>query len=403
MARPAKPWYWNARKIWCVYHKGERIPLGPDRAAAFLQYHEIMAHPEEKCQPQPIDGEAVAAILDDFLTWTKENRAAETFDRYRRFLQSFVSGYGKIRVTDLSARHVTAWLNSQPGWNSTTKRNAITAIQRGLNWAVKNRGLQRNPIHGMEKPQAKRRTAVLTAEEFDGILKRVEDIPFRDLLMVSYDSGSRPQEVKRLEARHVQIDKQRAIIRGEEAKGGIPRAIYFPTDRSLEIIKRLVTAHPTGPLFRNNKGNPWTSFAVKLRFERLQIAIGLQEMAKQGVPSAVTDKAIDELAATLPKTRVNRTTGQKTPKKAWQLRHEAKEKLIAEEAKQYAKRFRHYDLRHSFVTRKLCAGVDSHIVAALVGHKDTKMIDAVYSHVADDYKFMLDAARRDLRPKDSTD
>jgi integrase len=117
-------------------------------------------------------------------------------------------------------------------------------------------------------------------------------------------------------------------------------------------------------------------------------------MTKQGVPSAVTDDAIDELAATLPKMRVNRTTGRKTPKKAWQLRHEAKEKLMAKEAKQYAKRFRQYDLRHSFVTRKLRAGVDSHVVAALVGHKDTKMIDSVYSHVADDAQFMLAEARK---------
>jgi integrase len=354
-----------------------------------------MAKPEEI--RQPVDSGAVAAILDDFLTWTEEHRAAETYDRYMRFTQSFVTEYGRIRIGDLNTGHVTAWLNSQVRWNSTTKRNAITALQRGFNWAVENRGLDRNPIHGMEKPEAKRHTAVLTAAEFDEILKRVEDVPFRDLLMVSYDSGSRPQEIKRLEARHVEIDKQRAVIRSEEAKGGIPRAIYFPTERSLEIIKRLVSDHPTGPLFRNNKGNPWTSFAVKLRFERLQIATGLQEMAKRGVPSAVTRDAIDELAARLHKTQVNRTTGRKTPKKPWQLRHEAKQKLIAKEAKQYAKRFRQYDLRHSFVTRKLRAGVDSHIVAALVGHKDTKMIDAVYSHVADDHRFMLAEAKKDLR------
>ena len=28
MARPAKPWYWKARKTWCVYHKGERVLWG---------------------------------------------------------------------------------------------------------------------------------------------------------------------------------------------------------------------------------------------------------------------------------------------------------------------------------------------------------------------------------------
>jgi integrase len=401
MARPAKPWYWKARKTWCVYHKGERILLGPDRNEALRQYHQIMAKPEAK--RHPIDGDAVAAVFDDFLTWTQENRAEETYRRYKDFIQSFCTQHGRLSVADLNAGHVTAWLNTQGKWNSTTKRNAITALKRGFNWAVKNRGLDRNPILSMEKPEAKRRTAFVTPQEFDELLKHVDDVPFRDLLIVSYDSGSRPQELKQLQARHIQLDKHRAVIPGEEAKGGITRAIYFPSDRTFDIIKRLLKQNPEGPLFRNNKGNPWTAFAVKLRFERLQIAMGRQEMANRGIPTVPTDKAIEKLAATLPKTKVNSVTGKKTQKTPAELRQEARERLIASASKRYAKRFRQYDLRHSFVTRKLRAGVDSHLVAALVGHKDTKMIDAVYSHVADDYKFMLDTARQDLRPEDSTD
>ncbi len=353
-----------------------------------------MAKPEQEYHPIPQG--CIVAILDDFLTWTEENRATKTYTRYRDFIQSFVTKYGRMEASDLNPSHVTTWLSSHKGWNSTTKRNAITALQRGFNWAVKNRGLARNPIRGMEKPEAKRRTAIVTAEEFDELLKHVQDVPFRDLLVVSYDSGSRPQETKQLEARHLQLDKQRAVIPGEEAKRGRTRAIYFPTERSMEIVTRLAKEQPTGPLFRNNKGQPWTGFAVKLRFDRIQIAIGRQEMAKRNVVSTVTDEAIEALARKLPKTRLNRTTGKQTTIKPSELRTDAKQKLIAKEAKQYAKRFRHYDLRHSFVTRKLRAGVDSHVVAALVGHKDTKMIDAVYSHVADDPQFMLSEAKKDL-------
>ena len=393
MARPAKPWYWKARKTWCVYHKGDKILLGPDREAAFQAYHRIMAAPEQKCQP--LQAGAVAAILDDFLTWTEENRAPKTFTRYRDFIQSFVSKYGRLECGSLNPSHVTLWLNAQSGWNSTTKRNAITALQRGFNWAVKNRGLERNPIRGMEKPEAKRRTTVVSASEFDDLLMHAEDVSFRDLLIVSYDAGTRPQETKTLEARHFQVDKQRAVIPGEEAKGGRTRAIYFPTDRSLEIVKRLAVQHPTGPLFRNSKGNPWTSSAVKLRFERIQVNVGREEMAKRGIESAVTKGEIESLAAKLPKTRLDRSTGKRVTKKPHEVKTEARRRLVIKEARQYAKRFRQYDFRHTFVTRKLRAGVDSHIVASLVGHRDTKMIDSVYSHIADDAAFMLDAAKKD--------
>ena len=51
MARRPKPWYWKARKTWCVYHKGEKILLGPDRDTALLRYHEIMAKPGEMHHP----------------------------------------------------------------------------------------------------------------------------------------------------------------------------------------------------------------------------------------------------------------------------------------------------------------------------------------------------------------
>ena len=38
---------------------------------------------------------------------------------------------------------------------------------------------------------------------------------------MAYDSGCRPQEVKRMEARHVQREKHRAVIPTGEAKGKI--------------------------------------------------------------------------------------------------------------------------------------------------------------------------------------
>ncbi len=360
MARKASPWFWDERQLWMVTINGTRHTLGEHPIGAPKpkklksgwnapkvisdEFHRLMG-----VAPKKVSGDSVAAVLDDFLTWTEENRARPTYLRYLDFIQSFCKGYGKLRIGGLTSAHVTTWLNGQKGWNSTTKRSAITALQRGFNWAVKNRGLDRNPIRGMEKPEAKRRTNVVTPDEFEKILKLVEDRTvktrsgetkvihnaFHDLLVVSFDSGARPREVKGLEARHIQLDKQRAVIPGEEAKGGIPRAIYFPTERSIEIIRRLVSERPSGLLFLNNRGRAWTGYAIKCSFARIEKKIG--------------------------------------------------------------RRIQHYAMRHSFVTRKLLAGVDSHVVAALAGHKDSSMIDRVYSHVAEDHAFMLDAAKKDLK------
>lgn len=342
MARRPSPWFWEARNAWMVTIDGVRHKLGEHTGpkpkklksgwnapkSIMDAFHKLMATDKRQ-----VASDSVAALLDDFQTWTMENRAPRTAQRYGDFLQSFITKCGLVPVGELSAQHVTEWLNEQKNWNSTTKRNAITALQRAFNWATKNWGLAANPIKGMEKPEAKRRTIVISDAEFEELLKHVSDQPFRDLLILSYDSGARPQEIKGLTAAHVQLDKQRAVLPADEAKGKIPRAIYFPTERSMKILKRLMKEHPEGPLLLNGRGKPWTGYAVKCRFEDLEEKVG--------------------------------------------------------------RRLTHYALRHSFVTRKLIAGVDSHVVASLAGHKDVTMIHKVYSHIADDPQFMLDNAKKE--------
>ena len=151
-------------------------------------------------------------------------------------------------------------------------------------------------------------------------------------MICSWDLGCRPQEIKRLEGRHLDLAHQRAVIPTEEGKKGIARAIYIPTDRAMKIIERLATEHPEGPLFLNTRGVPWTAFAVKCRFARLEDKVG--------------------------------------------------------------KRFRQYDFRRTWITDKLKAGVDSHVVAKLSGHKTTAMIDKHYSQIADDPEYMLEQAKK---------
>jgi len=345
MGRPSSPWFWEKRQRWYVrvhgvWHNLGEHPKGAPKPKKTKKgwnvpkvirqcFHELMATPKTH---KSVDPNSVAAILDDFLTWTQENRAEKTYKGYLDFCQSFLSKWQHLTTDELKPRHVQEWLNEKTTWNQTTKRSAITCLKRAFNWAVRNYGVDHNPIMGMEKPEANTRTNVVPPEEFEQILKHVADNNFKDLLIVSYDCGGRPQDVKPLEARHVDLKRQLWVLPREEAKGKRkPRIVYIPTKRALQIIRKRMQKYPEGPIFRNNIGNPWTGYAVKSRFEKLEKKLG--------------------------------------------------------------KRYRHYDLRHTWITKKLLAGVDSNIVAALSGHSDTKMIDRVYSHVTEDSKFMLEQAK----------
>lgn len=351
----SRPWFWEKRNAWFCEPDGKRVCLGshpegypvPKKGKKGWNapqpildaFHKLMTTPP--AQTFALSEDAVANILDDFLTWCKQNRAPRTEERYRDFIQDFINfkGIGRMGVAELDAKHVTDWLDAHEGWGNTTKNNAITALQRGFNWACKNRGLNKkggNPIKGMEKPQAEVRTDTLTPAEFEKMLPLVTD-EFRDLITVSWDCGARPQEIKKLEARHLELQNNRAVLPTKEAKGKRrARAIYFPTERSLEILRRLAKENPEGPIFLNNRGNPWTGFAVKNAFERLDEELG--------------------------------------------------------------RRIHQYMFRRTWITRKLVAGVDSHVVAQLSGHADTSMIDKTYSAIADDPEFMLSQAARDIKP-----
>lgn len=218
-------------------------------------------------------------------------------------------------------------------WSSKGKgkRGKITAMKRALNWATKMGYIPFSPIASLSRPEVGHRDELITPEDFKELLAHIKDEQFRDLLEFSWDVGARPQESKIIEARHVDIDNEICVIPKEEVKGKKRPRVIYLTDKGIEILKK--HWREDGPIFRNTRGRPWTAGAMKDRFARLEKKIG--------------------------------------------------------------KRYCAYLLRHAWTTRKIVAGVDSHVVARLAGHRDTRMIDLHYSQIAKDHDFLRKQAKID--------
>lgn len=318
MARLPKPWFWKARNAYFVTVRGVRHPLGANKAEAERQFHQLMATPP----PAPAStSPSVASILDAFLDWCKTHRKPRTFEFYRDHLQAFVTHLGESYrkdAGDLRPFDVIRWADSQAGWGACRKRGAITAVQRAYNWAVGVGLLLRSPITKVEKPAAVRREQTVSVQAYKAMLAKVRP-PIRDLLTLAWETGARPQELFRLEARHYHPDRGRLELPPAEAKGGKRwRAIYL-TPAATAIVVRLVSAHPSGVLLRNCDGVAWNKHSVNCVFRRLRSVAG------------------------------------------------AKHAL--------------YDFRHSFAQRKLEEGHDHLTVAELLGHKDGRMLSTTYSHM----------------------
>jgi len=82
--------------------------------------------------------------------------------------------------------------------------------------------------------------AGVSPEQFAELVARYKDENFRDLLTVTWETGCRPQESLRVEARHVDSRAADGFpvigIQGEENS----RVVYL-TPAALEITKRLMT------------------------------------------------------------------------------------------------------------------------------------------------------------------
>lgn len=359
MARPAKLWFRASRNAWFVEIRGKQHNLGADEVEAKRRFHALMAQPEPKPAPPP--SLSIADICERFLEWCSRHRSAGTYQWSKCRIQWFINAIGNFArqpVDSLKPFHVVEWIDKHPDWSRTYRHGLIAAVQRPFNWAVRLGYIASNPIRFIEKPGVQRREQLITPADWITIRDHYPaGDAFRAVLEWAWECGARPQEAKGIEASHVQLDLHRIFIPKEEAKGKKKPRIIYMTPRAEEIIVQLTTLRPSGPLFLNAKGRPWTSFAMNCRFCRLQMALGRLRMKELGIkPSKAKD----------PKVR---------------------EKENRELQSAHGIKFAAYSLRHGFCQRKLEDGLDIMTVASLMGHSGTQMIERHYSHMdkADKY------------------
>ena len=379
-----KPFFRKPRQLWYVQLDGTQHNLGSDRDAAFAAYHDLMRKPREK---RNIHSDSVAAIIDSFLDFTQKHRASDTFKWYQPRLQQFVERYPDLVVPELKPFHVQEWIDSYPSLSGGSKRNLCRSIMRAMTWAEKQGYIDKSPIAHFEKPAGGKRERVISDAEWQDILSLVPDSDFRDLLLVTWETGCRPQESLIVETRHVDLQNSRWVFPVSESKTDLPRVIYL-TDQALEITKRLMARFPTGPLFRNSSGKPWTTDAVNCAFIRVQIRMGLRALKGKKL-----DKAkVAEFASTLKPDRM--VAGRSVKKSPTELREEARNKLRYREATKHAPKFCLYTIRHTWINRMLISGVDALTVAILAGHSDPSTLAKTYQHLSQNPRFMLEQARR---------
>ncbi|HZL38113.1 MAG TPA: site-specific integrase [Tepidisphaeraceae bacterium] len=332
MARFRKPFFRAPRGLWYVWHGGRQINLGADKDAAFAAWHELTS----KALPVLSATEAiklVAVVIDSFLDYVEQHRHPDTYRWYKDRLQLFLNAIpADLTLDQLKPFHVQKWIDAYPDLASGTKRNYCRSIQRAMAWAEEQGYVLRSPLAHFKKPRAGKKELVVTPQQYQSLLDRTADQEFKDLLTVTWETGCRPQESLRVEARHVDLAGERWVFPASESKNKrTPRIVYL-TPKALEITKRLMEKHPEGMLFRNVDRKPWTTDATNCRFMRIK--------------------------------------------------------------KQKGIKFSLYSLRHSFATHALMQGVDCITVSTLMGHADPSTLAKTYQHLSQNPAFLQQQLRK---------
>ncbi|MEM9657743.1 MAG: site-specific integrase, partial [Planctomycetota bacterium] len=328
--RIPKPFFRKQTQSWYVQIGKKQVNLGRDEQDAWDQYHKIMAQRDSVDVPD----DAVCNLLNHYLGWLKKNRAEATYKKCRFHLRKFAQYIGRrLRVRKLKRHLVARWVEQDYGEKSTTYQNeAMSAIVTALNWAVDMEFIDRNPIDRIRKPQRKMREFFLRPEQWSDLLKAIPDQPFNDFIRFMLITGARPQEARAIESRHYVAKDQRIEFSRYESKGKRRQRVIYLSDESQQIVERWSARYTEGPIFRNRCGNPWTKNAMNCRFKRLKKKLGMPELCA-------------------------------------------------------------YTCRHSFAHWKLISGVDINLVAKLMRHVDSRMIETRYGHVEQNPEFMLQQAQ----------
>lgn len=318
---------WKRKQDGCWYttvgrtlHKlGEVDTPYEDVEAAYFELHR---------REKPVGTVTVGWLCDSFLEYAKKNNAPSTYEFYRGYISEFVDTVGhRVPVNRLTSDTVKNWSAGRYfECSQTVRHNAERAVVRAFNWAVKiPKMISSSPLAGIEKTQPVSRETYLTPQEYKLCLKHARE-PFKSVLIFLWETGCRPQELRKL--RSEWVDGSKIVFPALQSKGKRRRRVIYLNKTALEVVNRLKAEHPKGILFRNTKGKAYTKDALNCGFYRLRAKTEIKGLCA-------------------------------------------------------------YSFRHGFATRLLKDGKDTTTVGILMGHANPGMVAKVYQHLAQDDDYLL--------------
>lgn len=242
---------------------------------------EVLAFPSPRCpSPEMTVGQVVLA----YLAYAVRFLAPRSYTERARIVQRFAATHGVKPVSACRRSDLEIWLADQVSWQSdSTRRSALSAIQRCFNWAVADEVIPRNPFRGVCQQDGEPRRP-MTDGEFRSLLRHAAPI-FRRVLVFLALTGCRPGEMCKLLWAHIDwqgkvivLRKHKTIRMQREPKPRVIPLVPAAVKLLLWIRRQQEAAGlATERVFTNSRGNPWNRCNLSLRMQRLRRLAGVAE------------------------------------------------------------------------------------------------------------------------------
>jgi site-specific recombinase XerD len=260
--------------------------------------------------------EAAVVALEQMLTLKRYSW--RTIKSYKNSLRQFIMHYDDIKPRDITRKQINAYL-----MHLVSTRHITESYQNQISCAIKifySEVLsQTEKVEGLvqaKKPQ--KLPQVLTEDEVTRLLRSVDNLKHRCILMFIYSAGLRLGELTKLRLTDIQVNEHRIFVR--DGKGKKDRCTILAGKTEAMLKAYLAYYRPVHWLFEGADGGAYSDRSV------------------QAIFTAAKERSRINPLATV------------------------------------------HTLRHSFATHLLEKGVDLRYIQDLLGHESTKTTE-IYTHI----------------------
>lgn len=297
MGRPRGIWWRKGSACYYTTIDGVKVRLEKTLEESRLKLARILAGQ----QPVADRSTTFKEVAAHFLTHSRETNEPETAEVHRLFLESFQKQVGLRPIARLVEADLDAWLRKNATWGENTQVRARAVILACLNYGVRKLGMPPHPLSHVTAGSCSRRDRFLCPQELEKVRGAVSGV-FGEFVRALELTGARPfSEVAKVTAADVDLLKGTwTLAKWKNRRKKKIKRVIFLVPEMVEMSRRLIEQHPSGALFRNRLGAPWTRQALTARFRALGERLGIDglmaytfrhcwitDALARGVPAAV--------------------------------------------------------------------------------------------------------------------